>query len=175
MTRIDIDHLEIRLRNITQDRTDSIIDGLGEIILDRLHRNIDEFQDNALHREALTIDHLDVIAITAERNADSHDLQGSIAASIADSISAGIREKRSGEQTTSDSRRGGEQATSGSKRGGGQTISGSRRVREQTTSDSKRVEEQTTSDSKRVREQTRSGSKRVKEQTRSGSRRVRQQ
>ena len=131
MARIDIDHLEIRLRNIPQDRTDSIIDGLGEILLDRLHRNIDEFQDYALNREALTIDHLEVVAITGERNADPHDLRGSIAASIAGSISAGIRERGVREQTLSDPRRVREHTTSGSRRVGEQTTSGSRRVRQQ--------------------------------------------
>jgi len=115
MTRIELDHLEIRLRNISLDRADSIAEGLGEKLLNELDRYLDDFRNLDPRGISLSFDQLDAGVVDGDAfgedgvggsgDVGSRDIQGSIAESIVGSIAAGVRDRRSRENNVTDSRR----------------------------------------------------------------------
>jgi hypothetical protein len=96
MARIEIDHLEIRVKNISQDTINSMVEELGANILERLDRILIESGAQKSFGGQMTIDRLDAGIVNCGGSSAPHDLQGTIADSVARSISTSLHRSRSG-------------------------------------------------------------------------------
>ena len=90
MTRIEIDHLEIRLRNISQESIGSIVDGLGPRILEHVDRSITESGVPSIMEGPLMIRRIDAGVIREGTGSYPHDLQGAVAESVVRTITGSM-------------------------------------------------------------------------------------
>ena len=96
MARIEIDRLEIRVRNIPRETIGSIAEGLGTHILDRLDSSLNDPDAFSANGGPMMIDRLDAGVVRGGSESGSHDLQGQIAESIVRTITSSMIDPRSG-------------------------------------------------------------------------------
>ena len=90
MTRIEINRLEIRVRNTSRDSVDSMINGLGIKLTDMIYNNLYGKLDPTLLENPITIDRLDTGIVRHGSESKTNDLQGTIAESIVTTITGSM-------------------------------------------------------------------------------------